>query len=86
MQIRTPTKNSQEYPFSGIPYDSLFEEAPLKRVYERLGIIIAEVLKRVGKNVISVRRIHNTDPQSMDHLCGPPLIFEDEFTRGLKKF
>ena len=69
----------------GIPYDSLFEKAPLKRVYERLGIIVTEVYKRVGKNVISVRCIQNTDPQSMDHPCGPPLIFEDEFYQRSKQ-
>ena len=41
----------------GILYDSLFQEAPLKRVYDGLGIIQAEVYKRVGKNVISVGHI-----------------------------
>ena len=26
-----------------------------------------------------LQHIQNMDPQSMDHPCGPPLIFEDEF-------
>ena len=47
-------------PKGGTPYDGLYGEAPPERdtfffrlqVYERVGILLVEVYKRVGKSVI----------------------------------
>ena len=49
------------FPLRGTPYDGLYREAPPERgtffrlqVYERVGILLVELYKRIGKSVILV--------------------------------
>ena len=38
-----------------------------------------EFERKITWNKKYLQHIQNMDPQSMDHPCGPPLIFEEEF-------
>ena len=65
------SRTESEIP-EGIPYDSLFEDAPLKRVYERLGIIQAEVQYIKGREKCYFSRTYiKHGPPVQVH--GPPL-------------